>query len=286
MAQARFEAFATGPVCETNETKRARVEVVLTHVPTRLAAIPTYRDSRVTFLILPVAKGNLLVKNWNALENRTTRRILPIACATALAATFMVSLPKPAHAAPAPIVVPAVPPNIRVDTDVNKVFLLGHGVGTQNYVCSRSGTGVKYVLFTPQATLFDDDDKQIITHYFSPNPFERNTDPAVVADGPIRVTWQDKDTSTIWGSAALQDGGDASTDAQFVAKDAVAWLRVKILGAEAGPTGGDKLAQTTFVQRLNTQGGLAPSTGCASLDDLGNKAFVPYTADYFFYELR
>ena len=41
---------------------------------------------------------------------------------------------------------------------------------------------------------------------------------------------------------------------------------------------------TTFVQRLNTTGGLAPSTGCSSLTDAGNKAFVPYAADYFFYQ--
>ena len=226
------------------------------------------------------------MKTCNTPEHRVTRRIMSIACGTALAVALAVSLAQSAYAGE--IVVPSVPDNIDINIlePGNVAFLVGHGVGTQNYICSKSGTGVKYVLFTPQATLFDDDDKQIITHYFSPNPFERNTDPAVVADGPIRVTWQDKDTSTIWGSAALQDGGDASTDAQFVAKDAVAWLRVKILGAEAGPTGGDKLAQTTFVQRLNTQGGLAPSTGCASLDDLGNKAFVPYTADYFFYELR
>jgi len=36
-------------------------------------------------------------------------------------------------------------------------------------------------------------------------------------------------------------------------------------------------------QTLNTSGGLAPTTGCSSLADVGNKAFVPYSADYFFY---
>lgn len=52
---------------------------------------------------------------------------------------------------------------------------------------------------------------------------------------------------------------------------------------KVGPTGGDVLANTTFVQRVNTSGGVAPSTGCASSADVGRKAFVPYTADYFFY---
>jgi Protein of unknown function (DUF3455) len=54
------------------------------------------------------------------------------------------------------------------------------------------------------------------------------------------------------------------------------------VGVQKGPTGGDTLTKTTFVQRLNTTGGLAPSTGCSSLTDVGNQAFVPYTADYFF----
>jgi hypothetical protein len=40
---------------------------------------------------------------------------------------------------------------------------------------------------------------------------------------------------------------------------------------------------TSFIQRLNTVGGLAPSTGCDSPSNLGNLAFVPYQADYFFY---
>jgi hypothetical protein len=51
-----------------------------------------------------------------------------------------------------------------------------------------------------------------------------------------------------------------------------------------GRTGGKSLTKATFVQRLNTRGGLAPSTGCASASSVGNQAFVPYTADYFFYE--
>jgi hypothetical protein len=43
-------------------------------------------------------------------------------------------------------------------------ILVGHTVGTQNYICLPSGSGFKFVLFTPQATLFDDQGKQIITH--------------------------------------------------------------------------------------------------------------------------
>src|SRR5215207_2127462 len=74
---------------------------------------------------------------------------------------------------------PPVPDNIQVPAG-NKLFLVGHAVGTQNYICVPSGAGVRFVLFTPQATLFDDEGEQLITHYFSPNPFEVNTDPKVL----------------------------------------------------------------------------------------------------------
>ena len=76
----------------------------------------------------------------------------------------------------------------------------------------------------------------------------------------------------------------ASTDPNFVNQDAVAWLLLQRVGGQAGPTGGDTFAGTTFIQRLNTVGGLAPSTGCDTPQDIGKKAFIPYTADYFFFK--
>ena len=162
----------------------------------------------------------------------------------------------------------------------NKLFLGTHGVGTQNYVCRPSGAGVAYVLFTPEATLFSDDGGQVITHFFSPNPnpLDPNTDPKVVADGAIRATWQHRDTSTVWAKLHQPNG------AVTVDPKAIAWLLLDVVGAQNGPAGGDKLSGTTFIQRLNTTGGLAPSTGCSSLTDVGNQAFVDYTADYFFYK--
>jgi Protein of unknown function (DUF3455) len=217
------------------------------------------------------------MKNSNARENQTTSRILLAACATALAVAFAVALPKPAYADD--VTPPPVPANINVP-EGNEAFFVGHAVGTQNYVCLPSAAGVAFVLFTPQATLFSDDEKQLTTHFFSPNPFENNTNPAVVAVGTIRVTWQhSRDTSTVW--AKLKD---SSTDAPFVAPNAIAWLLLTVVKGEDGPTGGGTLTKTTFIQRLNTSGGVAPSTGCSSPTDVGHSAFVPYTADYFFYK--
>jgi len=174
---------------------------------------------------------------------------------------------------------PPLPPGLAPVPAGQKLFLVGHAAGTQNYVCRPSGAGVAYVLFTPEATLFGDTGEQVITHYFSPNPFEPNTDPRVVADGMIRATWQHRDTSTVWAKLHQPNG------AVTVDPTAIAWLLLDVVGARNGPTGGDKLTETTFIQRLNTTGGLAPFTGCSSLTDVGNQAFVPYTADYFFYKM-
>jgi hypothetical protein len=49
----------------------------------------------------------------------------------------------------------SIPPEIQVPPEA-ELFLVGHGFGTQNYVCVPSGAGVALTLFTPQATLFDD----------------------------------------------------------------------------------------------------------------------------------
>jgi hypothetical protein len=129
--------------------------------------------------------------------------------------------------------------------------------------------------------LFNDYDKQLITHFFSPYPAEANTDPTVIGDRQIRVTWQAQDTSTVW--AKLDQAATSATDPAFVAQGAVAWLLLDVTNTQNGPTGGDTLTAAKFVQRVNTSGGLAPSTGCTSSRDVGNEAFVHYTADYIFY---
>ena len=215
------------------------------------------------------------MKNCNPLENQTTRHILLVACAAALAVAFTVARPQLAHAEH--VTPPAVPGNIQVPAGATP-FLEGHGVGTQNYVCLPSGTGFKFVLFTPQATLFGDNEKQVITHFFSPN---LNPIPPEI-EGTIRATWQDShDTSTVWASATAM--ATNATDPGFVQPGAVAWLKLQVVGSQTGPIGSNKLTSTTFIQRVNTSGGLAPSTGCASSADVGHEEFVPYTADYIFY---
>jgi hypothetical protein len=172
---------------------------------------------------------------------------------------------------------PPVPFNLQVPTG-NDLFLKGEAQGTQNYICLPSATGFSWTFFSPQATLFltfrfgnNVLRQQIITHFLSPNPVENGTG---------RATWQSSlDTSAVWAKV-----GQASTDPNFVAPGAIPWLLLPAVGTQAGPMGGDILAHTTFVQRLNTAGGVAPSTGCSQPSNIGATALVPYTADYFFYK--
>jgi Protein of unknown function (DUF3455) len=191
---------------------------------------------------------------------------------TTLGIAVTLALP---HAAQAQVVTPPpVPTNIEVPAP-DQAFLLGRGFGTQNYECQpvNSLGRVGWVLFTPQATLFGDRDEQLTTHFFSPNPFENGI--------PVRATWQDsRDTSIVWGSVI-----ESSVDPNFVKEGAIPWLKIDVenTGFQPGPTGGVTLTRTTFIQRLNTDGGAAPSTGCDRPTDIGKRAFVPYAADYFFY---
>jgi hypothetical protein len=206
------------------------------------------------------------MKNDNTETQQITHGIMRIGCITALAMAFTFTLTPAAHAQ---IVIPPVPAGLEVDAG-NEAFLLGRGVGTQNYVCQPAASlgRVAWTLFTPQATLFSDEGEQLTTHFFSPNPDEG---PIVV----VRAAWQDSEnTSTVWARAVA---------AVTVKPDAIAQLKLEVVGTQAGPNGGNTFSGATFVQRLTTEGGLAPTTGCDALPDVGHRAFIPYTADYVFY---
>ena len=220
-------------------------------------------------------------RNLKSKLHSTIGRLSMASFVLAAVAALAFTIPSAAPAYADDAAPPAVPGNIQVPAG-NKLFLVGHAVGTQNYVCVPSGTSVRFVLFTPQATLFDEAGEQLTTHYFGPNPAEPNMDPKVTSAYTIRAAWQDsKDSSTVWGKV---NPGNSSSDPSYVEPGAIPWLLVTIAGRQDGPSGGDRLSVTTFIQRLNTRGGLAPSTGCTSLGDLGNTAFVPYTTDYYFYK--
>jgi hypothetical protein len=197
-------------------------------------------------------------KNRNVLANQTARGILILACGIALVLTLMVSQPARAERSTPP----DVPTIIRVPVG-NQLFRSAHAIGTQNYVCLSTGWAPR--AYSPQATLFNEEKEQVLTHFLSPYPAGSNT---------FSPTWQDsRDTSTVWANPV--DGASYTPD-----PTAIPWLLLKVVRTAVGPTGGDKMLVTTYIQRLNTTGGLRPTTTCNE----GDKSLVPYTADYYFYK--
>lgn len=130
----------------------------------------------------------------------------------------------------------------------NRVFLIVHAVGTQTYTCTGAGTWS--ATSVPQADLFADNGHQIGTHFAGP-------------------TWQLKDGSSVLGA---RDKGVT------VGTGSIPWLLLHAVTTSAGPDG-DRLVPTTYIQRVHTKGGVAPSGACS----VGTTVSVPYEADYYFY---
>jgi hypothetical protein len=186
--------------------------------------------------------------------NRTTRITRRLARGAAAAALALAAL-APGLAMANPVPPPSVPPAIQVPAG-NMAFLLGHATGTQNYTCQAQGAGFAWTFVAPSATLLDDKGKEIAIHFAGP-------------------TWQAvPDGSTVVGSKLAGVTVDAT---------AIPWLLLQAKSTAPGPDGGDRLVPTTYIQRINTTGGLAPTSGCDA-NSVGSTADVPYTADYYFYQ--
>lgn len=200
-------------------------------------------------------------KNHRALATRTIRHMLLLVCGIVSVLALTAARSQPAQSSPS-IKPPDVPGIIQVPAG-NQLFRVAHAVGTQDYICLATGWAT--TAYGPQATLFNEDNEQILTHFLSAHP---------VGSDALFPTWQDsRDTSTVWASAVK--------DAKYTPDPtAIPWLLLKVVDTAVGPTGGDKMVGITYVQRLNTTGGLKPTTTCVE----GDKYLVPYTADYYFYK--
>lgn len=122
-----------------------------------------------------------------------------------------------------------------------------YAIGVQIYRWS----GVRWDLVAPAATLFGDEDLQeIVGNHFG---------------GP---TWMSNDGSSV--VAARVDGCTPDVSA-------VPWLLLKATSKDGdGPFG-----RTSYIQRVNTAGGLAPlNPGYYA----GSVVRVPYRAEYYFYQ--
>jgi hypothetical protein len=165
----------------------------------------------------------------------------------------------------------------------NIAFLVGHAFGSQGYTClPTSGGGTSWTVNAPrpEATLFTSAFGQpfeIITHFTSINEGTGLTSPPSLSGN---ATWQSSfDSSRVW-SKATGAPVIAGTDPDSCPNSgSIPCLLLESIGNKKGPAGGRLLADTTFVQRLNTNGGAAPTTSCT----VGQTQLQPYTADYYFY---
>jgi Protein of unknown function (DUF3455) len=163
----------------------------------------------------------------------------------------------------------------------NSPYLVGHARGSQGYTCLPTSTGGTSWNPTarPEATLFADffgHPIQIITHFQSIN---ENPKPNVTVPQSGNATWQSSlDSSRVW--MVKKNGINAGSDEKSCPNSgSIQCLLLQSVGNKKGPTGGNLLADTTFIQRLNTSGGSVPTTACT----VGQTELVPYRADYFFF---
>jgi len=177
---------------------------------------------------------------------------------------------------------PVTPGNITPPVG-NVPYLEGHAFGSQGYICLPTPGGTNSWTVNaprPEATLFADvigPPVQVITHFASidekPNDFA--TKPVSLGGN---ATWQSSlDSSKVWAVATAHV--DAGTDQSCPNAGAIPCLLLQSIGNEHGPTGGSTLFVATFVQRLNTKGGAAPTTACT----VGQTQLQPYSADYVFF---
>ena len=194
-------------------------------------------------------------------------RVLVAACAVALGLAVLGLAVPAAAAGPAQPALPGV-----LIPDGATPYLRTHAVGTQNYICLATGSGLAWRFVGPQATLFVTlfgVEQQVTTHFLSPNP-----DEAAIA----RATWQALfDSSRVWARAT-----QIVDDPTVIGTGNIPWLLLQRVGARRGPTGGSLLSQATWIQRVHTVGGVAPATGCSQSTDTGRIELVPYSTDYVF----
>jgi hypothetical protein len=213
--------------------------------------------------------------NLGQKSNKTVRVRSLFASALVLACAFGTVSYAVAQVTP-----PTTPDTIAVPAG-NSAYLVGHAFGSQGYTCLPTSTGGAAWNPTarPEATLFTDlfgQQFQIITHFQSINA---NPNPGVTVPLSGNATWQSSlDSSRVW--MVKKNGIDAGSDpASCPNTGSIQCLLLQSVGNKKGPTSGNLLAKTTFIQRLNTRGGAVPTTACA----VGQTQLVPYTADYFFF---
>jgi hypothetical protein len=132
-----------------------------------------------------------------------------------------------------------------------QVLLHVHAKGNQIYSCNVDGAQSTWTLKAPEAQLYGKGGKSFGKHFAGPS-------------------WRANDGSQVTGKAvANMPSPDTNS---------IPWLLVTVVSR----SGAGVLAGVTSIQRLNTQGGKAPVSGCDAAH-IGRELRVGYAADYVFF---
>lgn len=148
---------------------------------------------------------------------------------------------------------PDVPEALRPPSGEELILQL-HAEGFQIYDCAAAPNGgYAWKFRAPEATLRDVSGKPMGSHY----------------EGP---TWRAADGSAVVGESVAKA---PSRDSQSIPQ---------LLLSAKRSEGKGVFSRVKSVQRLDTVGGLQPTTGCVADTDLARVVRVPYTATYAFYQ--
>jgi hypothetical protein len=131
-------------------------------------------------------------------------------------------------------------------------------MGTQIYVCKAKADDpdrFEWVLKAPDADLFDEGGRKIGRHLAGPT-WKASEDGSEVIGTPIE-------------KIPAPNGGD------------IPWLLLK---GKPG-VGQGRFSQVTYIQRVDTEGGIAPSGGCDRVHQ-DQEVFVKYKATYVFHRAK
>ncbi len=151
-----------------------------------------------------------------------------------------------------PVLANPIPNNLKVPQQI--MLLDAQAKGVQIYTCKATKTANQYewTLKAPEAVLLNSKNgNQIGKHYGGP-------------------TWEASDGSKVVG--------EVKTRANAPSTNNIPWL---LLAAKSN-AGNGIFSQVNYIQRVDTIGGKAPTSGCDS-NRVNAEARVYYTALYYFY---
>jgi hypothetical protein len=144
----------------------------------------------------------------------------------------------------------SIPEQIKAPVGYSPVLTV-HAKGDQIYQCALNKAEYAWETQAPDAKLFDAQGNIVGNH----------------TAGPL---WEYKEGSRVVGRVVNKI--DVSPD------KAVSWLLVEVVSHK----GNGLFSNVSFINRINTHGGLPPASGCDA-NHLGSEKRIAYTADYVFY---